>query len=327
MTAGIDDLPEKYDDLPNKRQYWPAAAGSPEEGLGMLRILTPEIVADAARTQIQTGLRVCLNWDLEQLNPPGFGRKPFEHRIKWVAPGIAFDDEYHFNPQQSSQWDGLRHHSAPAPTPEDQARRVFYGGTTAEEIQDSNSPRIGIGYWAKKGIAGRGVLIDYLSWAEKKGIAVNGLSQHVVPLDDVLAIARECNIEFQRGDIFFLRVGLTKTWYSLSDAQKQEYSQQTVPKHAGLEQSENVLRFMWDNHFAAVASDAVSFEVFPALNPEFDLHHHMLAGWGLPIGEMFDLEELAETCKQLGRWTFFISSSPLNCANGVSSPPNCMAIF
>ncbi|KAB8200219.1 hypothetical protein BDV34DRAFT_217342 [Aspergillus parasiticus] len=327
MTAGIDDLPEKYDDLPNKRQYWPAAAGSPEEGLGMLRILTPEIVADAARTQIQTGLRVCLNWDLEQLNPPGFGRKPFEHRIKWVAPGIAFDDEYHFNPQQSSQWDGLRHHSAPAPTPEDQARRVFYGGTTAEEIQDLNSPRIGIGYWAKKGIAGRGVLIDYLSWAEKKGIAVNGLSQHVVPLDDVLAIARECNIEFQRGDIFFLRVGLTKTWYSLSDAQKQEYSQQTVPKHAGLEQSENVLRFMWDNHFAAVASDAVSFEVFPPLNPEFDLHHHMLAGWGLPIGEMFDLEELAETCKQLGRWTFFISSSPLNCANGVSSPPNFSSIM
>jgi hypothetical protein len=34
-----------------------------------------------------------------------------------------------------------------------------------------------------------------------------------------------------------------------------------------------------------VASDAVSFEVYPALNPEFDLHHHLLAGWGVPIGE------------------------------------------
>jgi hypothetical protein len=33
------------------------------------------------------------------------------------------------------------------------------------------------------------------------------------------------------------------------------------------------------------ASDAVSFEVYPALNPEFDLHHHLLAGWGVPIGE------------------------------------------
>jgi hypothetical protein len=71
MTSGIDDLPEKWDDLPNKKQYWPAAAGSPEEGLGMLRILTPDIVANAARTQIQTGLRVCLNWDLENLDVPG----------------------------------------------------------------------------------------------------------------------------------------------------------------------------------------------------------------------------------------------------------------
>lgn len=314
----------RFDDLPDKRRFWPALAGTQDEGLGMLRILTPDVVADAARTQIQTGERVCLNWALEELNPPGFGRKRFEHRIKWVAPDNAFDDEYHFNPQQSSQWDGLRHHNAPAP---DGQTKAFYGGTTAEEIQDSNNSRIGIGHWAKKGIAGRGVLIDYLSWAEKKGISVNALEQHTVFLDDVLAIARECNISFQKGDIFFLRVGLTKTWEKMNDDEKMTYSLQRTPKHAGIEQSERVLRFMWDNHFAAVASDAVSFEVFPPLQPEFDLHHHLLAGWGLPIGEMFDLEELAGICKTLGRWTFFVSSSPLNCANGVSSPPNCMAIF
>jgi hypothetical protein len=142
----------------------------------------------------------------------------------------------------------------------------------------------------------------------------------------VLAIARECKIEFKKGDIFFLRVGLTRTWDTM-DAQQKEYSQQCTPKHAGIEQSERVLRFVWDNHFAAVASDAVSFEVYPPLNPEYDLHHRLLAGWGIPIGEMFDLEGLAETCKRLGRWTFFVSSSPLNCARGVSSPPNCMAIF
>lgn len=341
-------LPEKYDDLPDKRRFWPAPAGSRDEGLGMLRILTPDIVANAARTQIQTGERVCLNWDMEKLSPPGihhldismrheknktltghcltqgFGRKPFEHRIQWVSPGNAFDDEYHFNPQQSSQWDGLRHHNGPGP---DGKSKVFYGGTTPEEIQNTNSSRIGIGHWAKKGIAGRGVLIDYLSWAEKRGISVDGLSQHVVSLDDVLTIAKQCNIDFQKGDIFFLRVGLTKTWDSMTDEQKATYSQTRPHKHAGLEQSERVLRFMWDNHFAAVASDAVSFEVYPALTPEFSLHHFLLAGWGLPIGEMFDLEELAGVCQKLGRWTFFVSSSPLNCATGVSSPPNCMAIF
>ncbi|KAL3456899.1 hypothetical protein BJX64DRAFT_281019 [Aspergillus heterothallicus] len=313
------ELPEKFDDLLNKHQFWPAAPGSAEEGLGMLRILTPDIIANAARTQIQTGERVCLNWDLENLSPPGFKRKPFEHKVKWVAEGIAFDDEYHFNPQQSSQWDGLRHHNGPAPTDEDPSRRLFYGGTTAEEIQDPQNPRIGVGYWAKKGIAGRGVLIDYVSWADKRGLPINALAQDQVSLDIVLEIAKESQIEFQRGDIFFLRVGLPQTWAALNDAQKQEYSQQPMPKHAGIEQSERVLRFFWDNHFAAVASDAVSFEVFPPLNPDFDLHHYLLAGWGVPIGEMFDLDELAKMCKEHGRWSFFVSSSPLNCKNGVSN--------
>lgn len=66
----------KFDDLPDKRRYWPAPAGSEEEGLGMLRLLTSEVVADAARTQIQTGERVCLNWDIENLTPPGTFKSP-----------------------------------------------------------------------------------------------------------------------------------------------------------------------------------------------------------------------------------------------------------
>lgn len=70
-------LPEKFDDLPDKRRYWPAPPGSEEEGLGMLRLLTPDLVAQAAQTQIQTGERVCLNWNIENLSPPG---KPIESK-------------------------------------------------------------------------------------------------------------------------------------------------------------------------------------------------------------------------------------------------------
>lgn len=324
-------LPATYDDLPNPRQYWPAPAGSYEEGLGMLRILTPEVVASAARNEIQTGERVCLNWDLEKLDPPGFGRRPFHHLIKPVdgSNGAALDDEYHFNPQQSSQWDGLRHHSGPVPNNKNEEKKLWYGGTTLDEIVNTDSGRIGIGHWAKKGIAGRGVLIDYASWAERtKGLKPNyALTRHKITLKDVLAIAEESNIKFQHGDILFLRVGLPDTWNAMTDDERKAYSRQEVPKHAGIEQSEDVLRFLWNNHFSAVASDAVSFEVFPAMEEDFDLHHHILAGWGVPIGEMFDLDGLAELCKKHNRWSFFVSSSPLNHARGVSSPPNCMAIF
>lgn len=44
-------------------------------------------------------------------------------------------------------------------------------------------------------------------------------------------------------------------------------------------------------------------------------------------GELFDLEALAHLCEEHQRWTFFISSVPLNMPGGVSSPPNVMAIF
>lgn len=64
-------LPEKFDDLPDKRRHWPGKPGSEDEGLGMLRLLTPDVVANAAKTEIQTGDRVCLNWEIENLTPPG----------------------------------------------------------------------------------------------------------------------------------------------------------------------------------------------------------------------------------------------------------------
>ena len=79
--------------------------------------------------------------------------------------GIAWDDIWRFNPQASSQWDGFRHFS----TDMGDGTRAWYGGTTSDEISKGESDRIGVGHWAQEGIAARGVLIDYVSYAEKKG--------------------------------------------------------------------------------------------------------------------------------------------------------------
>lgn len=51
------DLP-KFDDLKDKKRYWTAKPGSREEGLGMLRYLTPEHVARVVKQEVQTGERV-----------------------------------------------------------------------------------------------------------------------------------------------------------------------------------------------------------------------------------------------------------------------------
>lgn len=77
------------------------------------------------------------------------------------------------------------------------------------------------------------------------------------------------------------------------------------------------------------------------------LHQWLLGGWGVMIGEMWDLERLCEKAEELGRWTCFVSSVPLKVSliyavmivcleiranrvqvpGGVASPPNAVAIF
>jgi hypothetical protein len=49
--------------------------------------------------------------------------------------------------------------------------------------------------------------------------------------------------------------------------------------------------------------------------------YHIYISLQTPMGELFDLEALATTCKELGRYSFFVTSSPLHIVNGVASPP------
>ena len=48
------------------------------------------------------------------------------------------------------------------------------------------------------------------------------------------------------------------------------------------------------------------------------LHEVLLSGWGMPIGEMFDLEALSAECAKQGRYEFFLSSVPTKVPNGVA---------
>lgn len=51
------DLP-KFDELEDPKRYWPAKAGTRDEGLGMLRYLTPKHVAKVVKQEVRTGERV-----------------------------------------------------------------------------------------------------------------------------------------------------------------------------------------------------------------------------------------------------------------------------
>ena len=57
------------------------------------------------------------------------------------------------------------------------------------------------------------------------------------------------------------------------------------------------------------------------------LHQYFLSLFGLNIGELWDLKALGEHCKKIGRYSFLLTSVPLNVPGAIGSPPNALAIF
>jgi len=47
----------------------------------------------------------------------------------------------------------------------------------------------------------------------------------------------------------------------------------------------------------------------------------------MPIGELFDLEELSERCAEFKQWTFLFTSMGLYVLGGIATPPNAQAIL
>ncbi|KAJ5730678.1 uncharacterized protein N7483_005186 [Penicillium malachiteum] len=266
--------------------------------LGMLNLLTRANTAAAAREIIE-GVRVSTDWELDSMVKPCFGRSAFQYIVKKKAPRAVNDDVLTFNTvtQSSSQWDGFRHYGSKEGT--------YYNGCSLEDIQTSS--RNGIHVWAENGgIVGRGVLLDYAAWAEAKGTAVNCFQTQSIPVSVLQEVAA--------------------TYERLSATECQQLADYKAPPVIGVESSEEMLRWIWKD-FSAVVVDMPSFEAYPCQNPDFLLHEWLLAGWGLPIGELFDLERISQECRQRDRWSFFFSSGPLKVSGGIASPPNGVAIF
>ena len=166
--------------------------------------------------------------------------------------------------------------------------------------------------WAEAGgIIGRGILLDHRAWAETQGIQPDPFSTSKIPLSELLAVANRQKTTFQPGDILFVRTGYMKAYDALSAAESKELATLVSPPSIGLEPSEEILRWIWDSGFVAVAGDNPAFEAWPCKDKRYWLHEWLLAGWGLPIGELFDLEKLAMECEKAQKWTFFFSSVPL----------------
>lgn len=112
MTQPSNNIAVSFDSLPidpsgPRGNAW--GRFGPNDELGTLNLLTPEVIVEAAK-EICTGVRISLDWPLSMPSYPSFNRDPFKQEKILRRPNCVFDDILTFNSQCSTQWDGFRHY-------------------------------------------------------------------------------------------------------------------------------------------------------------------------------------------------------------------------
>ena len=302
----------RYGDLP-RGAAWEVWPDHPE--LGCLNLID----GDARRRGLAaatTGDVFRLDLPLEEPSPPLYGRSAFRHEVRQRTSSA--DDLLHdLNTQSSTQWDGFRHVRHPT--------RGAFGG-----IDEGDH---GIHHWADR-IVTRGVVVDV-----HRHRTVDPARRAVVTVDDLRSTLEAQGTVVEPGDLLLLRTGWVG-WYLGLDAGRRAALPGALAA-PGLEATEDMARFLWDLHVCAVAADNPAVEAWPPpvaeadLAPDLDdqavsartfLHFNLLGLLGLPLGELFQLDDLAADCAADGRWTCLVTSAPLRVRNGVASPPNALAV-
>ena len=314
----------RHDQLP-VREGAPAGAAwgvfGDDDQIGTINLLTPATVVEAAGS-IRSGRTFALNLPIDIPNPPLFGRGKHNHVIKQYASYILDDYLDNFYPQASSQWDALCHVKHP--------KHGGYNGFPDSEITGYGGTKLGIDNLARRGIAGRGVLADIGRYHEGHGRTLDFMTNEMIALEDLWETLREQKTELRPGDVLLVRIGWTKAYLAMSAVQKEALAART--KSPGIEGTARTAKWLWDSRISAVASDSPALEAMPppktrnSLESNDLLHFHMLSYFGMPIGEMWNLEELAEACASDRHYDFFFTSAPLNIPGGVGSPPNAIAV-
>ncbi|KAI1810959.1 putative cyclase-domain-containing protein [Poronia punctata] len=339
----FDNLP-KVEGMPQGCAWGIFDRDGKKDVLGTLNLLTPDVVK-AACAEARDGVSVSLNWPLNAMPFPLPGRiAPTHKHMTLKEAGLAkshgWDDEIHFNTQLSSQWDSLVHWYHQPSGLAYNGLEVSHEILAAKHTAANTAPTLD--HWhSKGGLVARGVLIDFKEWAEKKARAegktgedaiVHPLDGHRITIEEIEAVAGDQGVEFRPGDVLIIRTGLTETF---SAPTAEDFAKLQNMRVSGVHGTLETAKWLWNKHFAAVAGDAWAFEALtpvkedgsPASNEELVLHPWLLSMFGMPIGELWDLGGLSAHCKASGRYSFMLTSAPLNIPGLVGSPPNALAIF
>ncbi|MFD5812418.1 cyclase family protein [Rhodococcus aetherivorans] len=260
-----------------------------------------------------TGRTFGLSLPLSTFEPPLFGRPSVRHET-FEAGRNTFEDKIDsFNPQSASQWDGLGHVRA--------REHGYYGGIT-DDAEAWNA--LSIHRWARRGIVGRGVLLDVVRHFERTGTEWDPFAGSILGVTDLEAVADGQGVTFERGDILCVRTGWAGEYRAHKAAGKDMST--AGDRFSGLSAAEPMARFLWDSGFAAVCTDNPAVESAPGNREDGSLHRRLIPALGFALAELLDFDDLASHCAERGRWDFLFTAAPLPLEGAVSSPANAVAI-
>ncbi len=298
----------------------------PDDELGTLNHIRPEDIVAAAQL-VRDGRVISLAIPVDENGPQtgGFGRfNPIHLMIRdgnGAITGSTVRDFYGGNDrwirgtddllilplQSGTQWDALGHIVF---------ENRIYNGYDASVVGSKGATKNDIAV-ARDRVVGRGVLLDIprargVAWLEP-GTPVQ--------VEDLEAAERAQGVTLRRGDIALIRTGQLAqcrdagAWGTYAGGAAPGLGLDTAP-------------WVHDRELAAVAGDTWGLEVLPNQTPDVfqPLHIVLIVHMGLLMGEIFDLEALAEDCAADGRYEFLFSAVPLPITGGVGSPVNPVAI-
>ena len=302
-------LPQEFVDLAREVNNW--GRWGDDDELGTLNLITPDVVKRAAAC-VRTGRTFPLGLPLSE-DGPQIGAVPGRinpiHRMTQVntafledPDAIRFsDDVVEMGLQCATHWDALSHASY---------KGNLYNGFPADSITEDGASRCSSD--RVRSLVSRGVLIDV---ARAKGVdrLDGGYAITSADLDDA------ARVDVEAGDVVLIRTGHIQL---LADGDKRSYGRSAAGP--GMD----AVRWFRRHDVAAVATDTMSFEVFPCERDDlfFPVHLLDLVEMGMIQGQNFDLEALAVDCAEDGVYTFFLEATPEPFVKAVGAPTQPVAV-
>ncbi|MGV9923441.1 cyclase family protein [Nocardia rhamnosiphila] len=294
-----------------------------EDVLGTMNFLD-DATRRAAAASIRTGRSFSLSQSFDMDGPQkGWRRRtnPVHTMLDTGTDAVAgiqgfphglggADDVIAMPLQCSTQWDGLGH--------------IFdhghaWNGRPADQVVTSLGDHVtGIETVADV-ICGRGVLLDVGYAIGENGELPDGFAITPEHLEKTIT-AQGSSSQIRRGDIVVVRTG------QLTRVRRDGWGEYAGGPAPGL--SFTTADWLHTTEIAAIATDTWGFEVRPN---EFDvafqpLHQVAIPQIGLFIGEMWDLDALAQACRGDGNYDFFLTAAPIKITGAVGAPVNPIAV-